>query len=166
MSSELLVRTNLGWLSQARALLESMTDEQYAAHNTGGQMRHALEFYQCFLQGLPHGHINYDARRRDPQVEQCRRTALALADRLARQLQEVALMAVDHPLRVRMEDASPDDPELLSSVGRELQVLSSHTVHHFAILALALPAAIEMSPTFGVAPSTLRYRAGLRQETA
>jgi hypothetical protein len=30
------------------------------------------------------------------------------------------------------------DPFLLSSVARELQALSSHTIHHFAVMAMTL----------------------------
>jgi hypothetical protein len=47
-----------------------------------------------------------------------------------------------------------------SSAGRELQVLASHTTHHYALIALLLQArGIEVEPGFGVAPSTLVYRA-------
>jgi len=47
-----------------------------------------------------------------------------------------------------------------SSVSRELQVLSSHTIHHFALIAMTLRLhGVEMDPDFGMAPSTLRYLA-------
>ena len=45
-----------------------------------------------------------------------------------------------------------------STVERELQVLLSHTVHHYALIAVALRLhGLEVDPEFGVAPSTLRY---------
>jgi hypothetical protein len=47
-----------------------------------------------------------------------------------------------------------------SSISRELQVLSSHTIHHFALIAITLRMhGVEMDPDFGMAPSTLRYLA-------
>jgi hypothetical protein len=46
-----------------------------------------------------------------------------------------------------------------SSVGRELLFLSSHTVHHWALVAALLRhQGIEPGVEFGVAPSTLDHR--------
>ena len=62
-----------------------------------------------------------------------------------------------------MEDADPrdfDNSFMESSISRELQVLSSHTIHHFAMIAMTLRFhGIEIDPEFGMAPSTLRYLA-------
>jgi hypothetical protein len=50
-----------------------------------------------------------------------------------------------------------------STALRELQFLVSHTVHHYAVIALILRArGLEPGPDFGVAPSTLKYE----QETS
>jgi hypothetical protein len=63
----------------------------------------------------------------------------------------------DHLLEVRVENG---DGHLTSSVGRELQALSSHTIHHFALIAVTLRLhGIQVDPIFGTSPSTLRYRA-------
>jgi hypothetical protein len=64
-------------------------------------------------------------------------------------------------LLVRAEDIG--DPASASawspsSVGRELQALLGHTVHHYAIIALLLRVeGIEPGEEFGVAPSTLAH---------
>ncbi len=50
-----------------------------------------------------------------------------------------------------------------SSLRRELHFLLSHTVHHYALIAMILARhGVEVEPDFGVAPSTLRHWA--RQE--
>jgi hypothetical protein len=65
----------------------------------------------------------------------------------------------DWELAVRIENAD-EDVYLTSSVGRELQALSSHTIHHFALIAIALRVhGLEVDPDFGMSPSTLRYQA-------
>ena len=66
----------------------------------------------------------------------------------------------DRALMVRMEDAGPTpDCWMSSSLARELQMLSSHTIHHFALIAMTLRAhGVELDADFGVAPSTLRAR--------
>jgi hypothetical protein len=62
-----------------------------------------------------------------------------------------------------MEDGDTSEVQdsfMRSSVSRELQVLSSHTIHHFALIAMTLRAhGVDLDPEFGMAPSTLRYLA-------
>jgi hypothetical protein len=69
-----------------------------------------------------------------------------------------------------MEDAEGtgvEDDLLDSSVGRELQVLSSHTIHHFALIAFTLRVlGIEVDRNFGMAPSTLRYEQNAKADAA
>ena len=75
----------------------------------------------------------------------------------------------DAALTVRMEDAPEGCPAawMPSSVARELQAVRSHTIHHFALIAMTLRAwGIEVDSTFGVAPSTLRYREPKAQAAA
>jgi hypothetical protein len=69
-----------------------------------------------------------------------------------------------------MEDADSDavrEGFMESSISRELQVLSSHTVHHFALIAITLRThGVELDSDFGMAPSTLRYLASKTAEAA
>jgi hypothetical protein len=170
-----LIATNIRWLRQALRLLERLDDSVYsgaapgfAPHRVGAHLRHVLEFYQCFLGGLDSSHIDYDSRRRDESIERSRHTA------------SIAIRSIIHALGtraeqerivwVRMEDAEASgvrDSFMESSVSRELQVLSSHAVHHFALIALTLRAHGEqIDPDFGMAPSTIRYLASKTPEAA
>ena len=48
---------------------------------------------------------------------------------------------------------------LVTSLARELEFLVSHTVHHYALVAvLAHAHGVIMPADFGMAPSTLKYR--------
>jgi uncharacterized damage-inducible protein DinB len=172
MRQHLLVQSNIQWLRQALRLLTVLTDENYcnspagfSPHRIGGHLRHILEFYECFLDGLSSGHIDYEARKRNPLIENSRTVAMESAAALIDRLQSDELPGVDWIVWVRMEDSDHqklEDRFLTSSLARELQVLSSHTVHHFALIAMTLTAlGIPVDPDFGVAPSTLRYRARL-----
>jgi hypothetical protein len=170
-----LIAANIRWLRQALRLLERLDDCVYsgaapgfAPHRVGAHLRHVVEFYQCFLDGLEWSHIDYDSRRRDESIERCRQTA------------SIAIRSIIHALAtrseqerivwVRMEDAGASgvrDSFMESSVSRELQVLSSHTVHHFALIAMTLRAhGVQMDPDFGMAPSTLRHLASKTAEAA
>jgi uncharacterized damage-inducible protein DinB len=167
---EYLISANIGWLRQAEILLSRISDAAYTAtpsglapHKAGGHLRHILEFYECFLAGLPASHIDYDARQRDLSLERSRQAAQERIHRLIRCLETESALRTDSVVWVRIEDSAGSripEPFLISSVGRELQVLSSHTIHHFALMAMALRAlGVPVDPDFGMAPSTLRYMA-------
>jgi len=164
----LLIETNVRWLCQAQELLERISDDAYAAcpdsiapHRVGGHLRHILEFYECFLDGLDGSHIDYDSRRRDLAVETNRGAALRKIASISGRLRTEKILLADNIIWVRMEDAEAAEVPrafLVSSTGRELQALSSHTIHHFALMAMTLRAlGVEADRDFGMAPSTLRY---------
>jgi hypothetical protein len=164
----MLIRANLDSLLQALALVEGIDDQAYGEapprlpnHKVGAHLRHIIEFYECFLDGVEDGHIDYDSRRRDETIQTSRQAAVARIRSIIFRLENTAALRSDRILWVRMEDAAAHagmDPFLTSSPGRELQVLSSHTIHHFALIAVTLIAhGIQPDPRFGMAPSTLRH---------
>ena len=161
-----LVQVNIGWLRQVLSLIDQMDDETFstsppglAPHRVGSHLRHVLEFYQCFLGGLATSRIDYDARKRNESIERRRHSAAANIRSIISRLDEVSFFEGDWELAVRMENAD-EDVYLISSVARELQALSSHTIHHFALIAITLRVhGIEVDPDFGMSPSTLRYQA-------
>jgi len=171
-----LIETNVHWLQQALRLLDRVDDNSYSTspagmspHRPGGHLRHVIEFFQAFLDGLHSGVIDYDARRRDPEIERSRIAAAAAIRRVVRALETTQALRLEANVWVRLEDASArnvSDSLMHSSISRELQVLSSHTIHHFALMAMTLRLhGVEMDPAFGMAPSTLRYLAS-RTEVA
>ena len=172
-----LIATNIRWLHQALHLLERLDDSVYSAtapgfapHRAGAHLRHLLEFYQCFLDGLDSSHIDYDSRRRDESIERSRHTAAIAIRSIIHALDTRAALHEERIVWVRMEDAESNDVSdsfMESSLSRELQVLSSHTVHHFALIAVTLRAhGVQMDPDFGMAPSTLRHLASQTAEAA
>jgi len=172
-----LIATNIRWLRQALRLLERIDERVYSTtapgfppHRAGAHLRHVLEFYQCFLDGMESSHIDYDGRRRDEAIERCRQTAALRIQSIIHALETCAELRQERIVWVRMEDAADSgvrDNFMESSLSRELQVLSSHTVHHFALIALTLRAHGEpMDPDFGMAPSTLRHLASKTAEAA
>jgi len=172
-----LVETNVRWLRQALRLVGSLDDTSYTTtprglnpHRAGAHLRHILEFYQCFLEGMESSHIDYDARRRDDTIEYSRDSASAAIRAIIRTLETSRDLYQERIIWVRMEDADSNavrERFMESSISRELQVLSSHTVHHFALIAMTLRMhGVEIDPDFGMAPSTLRYLASKTVEAA
>ena len=168
-----LIDSSLKLLTQGLELLDRMNDWGYISspdalpgQRISSHFRHVIEFYECLPGGLRLSQIDYDARRRDAQLEIDRRVAAVRIRALIARLSG----AEDSILFVRIEDsegAGLEHGRVVSSVGRELQALSSHTVHHFGLIAmLARLLGIPVEDDFGFAPSTMRYRASQRSEAA
>ena len=164
-----LIDLNKRWLRQALALLGQIAHEQFstspaglAPHRVCGHLRHIIEFYECFLDGLESTHVDYDSRKRDLSIESSPASAAIRISSLIDRLAAEPALGFEMILFVRAEDADGlglADPYLMSSVARELATLSSHTVHHFALIAMTLRAhGMTIDPDFGVAPSTLRHQ--------
>ncbi len=169
-ASTALIDMNVRWLRQALELVDRLDDTVYASsptgfapHCVGGHLRHVIEFYRCFLDGIESFHIDYDSRPRDAAIEKSRTAAAAAIRSILQRLESSTEPRMDAAVWVRIEDASAFDLKdsfIVSSTTRELQVLASHTIHHFALMALTLRLhGVEVDPAFGMAPSTLRYLA-------
>lgn len=168
--SQLLIDDNVVLLRSAIDLLCKLDDEKYAMKQVKGEkagigphLRHVLDHYQCFLRGLQGSYIDYDQRLRLDEQETFCGAAIEFMSDLILELDEAKQYVVDHPLTVRMDCgtnyACAEEATCHSSFGRELQFLVSHTVHHFAIIAIyCVEMKIEVPEGFGYAPSTLKYQ--------
>lgn len=170
-------RANIEYLEQGVALIDRLADGLYAAPppgpypgGVGAQFRHCLDFYDCFLRDLPTGRIDYGRRLRDARIETDRAHAQTKARAICSALRGLTREGVERALEVRAEDAEPG--RLLwsgSSAGRELQFLISHTIHHYALIAVLLAAqgydVSQEFPELGVAPSTLEHWNGAHSRT-
>lgn len=163
-----LVQENRLLLDQAVHLVETLETRVYANNavppfnsGVGMHIRHILDFYTCFLSGMDSGCIDYDRRLRKPDVETDPAAALAGIRAVWKQLESVG--EVDREILSKNDDGGHRNPEACfspSSPGRELQFLASHTVHHYAMIAMILMhQGIRTPKTFGIAPSTLAHRA-------
>ncbi len=177
LRQELLIEGNVHLLRQAQSLLAPISDRIYkdspagfAPHRVGSHLRHVLEFYECFLDGVETGHVDYDARKRDEAVGTNRNEAIARIQKIVERLQNCPALRGEMLIWVRAEDSTLEDVQdqyLTSSPARELQVLSSHTIHHFALVAMTLRGhGVAVDPDFGMAPSTLRYLATAKGQAA
>jgi uncharacterized damage-inducible protein DinB len=158
---------NIKLLSQGVDLLVAVEDETFARRSPlapdgsiGKHLRHCLDFYDCFLRGLPAGRVDYTHRERDEEVETVRSVALQRLKETVRRLQ--ALETGTHRTILVREEAAPGGGEggwSGSTVQRELQFLLSHTVHHYALVGILLRSfGLALDEDFGLAPSTLRHR--------
>jgi hypothetical protein len=155
-----LVRQSVALLAQGREVLAGLAPTVY--RGPGAHVRHVIDHYECLLRGLPDGRVDYDARERDRLLEVDPAAARARLASLVRRLGPLAGREAEEPLAVRLDlgvKGGRSADWTRSSLGRELAFLASHTVHHYAIVALLLRGqGVDPGEEFGVAPSTLRHR--------
>ena len=164
-----LIEDNIALLKSVIELLGSMDDRQYCMRQLGGEksgvgphLRHVIDHYQCLLAGVEGDKIDYDHRERSDLVEVSVNRARQVLYDLIAGLEGTRAIPKDKALLVRMDcgtnNEAADQSWCISSLGRELQFLVSHTVHHFAIIDLFCHTMDVPVPNgFGVAPSTLKY---------
>jgi hypothetical protein len=160
-----IVTTILALLEQGLELLDRIPPEIYRGSDAvprpvGPHVRHVLEHYSCFLDGLAARRIDYDARPREAALET---DPAAAGQRIRELVGALALLEpseLDAPAVARLECGLGGESEQWSrsTVRRELHFLLSHTVHHFALIGLLLAQeGIDPGPDLGVAPSTLLH---------
>jgi len=162
-----LAEENVQVLEQLIELVRGMSAAQYQQHvglqgqqTIGKHVRHVVDHYESFLRHSPATGpilVNYEHRRREASLETVPKVA---CDRL-RQLCDNLQQFLDADLQNAVQVEYPTHratSSLSSSVGRELTFLSSHTIHHMAIIgSLAEQLDLRPEPGFGVAPSTQRH---------
>lgn len=161
-----IVEDNIACLRQGVELLLELNDETIAercepcfSSTIGQHLRHNIDHAYCFLKGLPEGHIDYDARARDPRLETDAAYASAALEELAKELGSITEADLDKPVTVIMDSGAALPVAAKSTVRRELQFLLSHTVHHYALINVIRRIQGGATPkNFGVAPSTIKHQ--------
>ncbi len=164
-----LVEENRTWLRQLSQLLEAVSAESYTAAEgpfrrggAGKHVRHVLEFYQGLLNGLPLK-VDYDARVREQALETdpaaARERIHVLLQALSDLERDMGTGAASNPSReVLYRVNGTCCHSIYSTLDRELLFLSSHTVHHLALIKFILEyQGITVPDELGVAPSTLQH---------
>ncbi|TGL75481.1 DinB family protein [Leptospira jelokensis] len=148
-------------LKEGIALLEILPDDFYHSErddglsSVGEHFRHIIEHYQMFLQGIARGYIDYDKRERNLKLETNRTYALEILGTLC-----LALLqnGIPEGQVLVSQNYNPEFPKpvLSSTIERELLFLVSHTVHHYAIIAMILKGyGFTVPNRFGYSPATL-----------
>ena len=153
-------------LSQLTDLVDQIQEGDFVkpaetlSHSTIGQhLRHTLEFFLCFEQGFDKGLINYDKRAHDKLIESDKFLALAAIQRIA----DFVNHLTDKSLK--LEVGYDLEQEIFLTIDttatRELVYNIEHAVHHMAIMKIGIKeiaSYVRLSPDFGIAASTIRYK--------
>ena len=159
------IRAAIHMLKYGAEVLAGLDDGLYrstpaiSSASVGQHVRHILDHFDSLL-GVAGDKIDYDTRRRDPRLEESRALALEKIKTTLDALEKISARpdCLDRAVLVKSDSGGPAPSWTRSSFGRECQYVFSHTIHHFALVALLLRAqGFEPPSNFGVAPATMRH---------
>jgi hypothetical protein len=156
-------------MEQLQRVLERLSDQQYtmpvgllSGATIGQHVRHVVEFFVELNKGYESGEINYDRRKRDHAIESNRLVAIRqlvnIGYGVTRPEKELSL--VTHLI------SGAEEPIVVpTNYSRELIYNVEHTIHHMALLRIAITAvsSLHLPDGFGVAASTIKNRAACAQ---
>ena len=126
----------------------------------GQHFRHIIEFYLSLKKGSKARRVSYDDRERNVLLETQAAYAITFIDKTIGFVSNI-----EDDIAIVLEGNYSNDEEkssfLQSSLFRKLAYSLDHTVHHLAIIKIALKeesSRFEADENFGVAPSTVRFR--------
>lgn len=156
-------------LQQGCTLLRTVSGDVYTRReegphgsSLGAHYRHVLDHFLCLLDGLDSGRIDYDQRRRSPEIENSAAEALFVTESLIDRFRSLSGDDFRRECVVVYSVGYEDDAAqaVVSNVGREVMFCVGHAIHHYAILKmLSLTMDVRLPYEFGVAPSTLKHLA-------
>lgn len=167
-----LIEENTRAIVQLANLVSALLPDQYQRssgahghHTIGKHVRHVIDHYDAFLRAMDEPddrfchQVSYEQRDRLEALETQPAMASGRLGALCRSLSRLG--ADHHEPGVSFSFNYCTDAGIStmnSSIGRELAFLSSHTIHHMAIIGLlAEQQGIQPTTDFGVHPSTLRH---------
>jgi hypothetical protein len=149
---------------QLCAVLLNLTNEQYSLQSKalfnasiGQHVRHIIELFLCLDNGYKTGVINYEKRERNPALETDRILAVEklslISNSIARKDQVLLLEA-------NYREHTENTFIVSTNYWREIIYNLEHTVHHMALIRVALNELtdIVVPQEFGVAASTIRHQ--------
>jgi hypothetical protein len=154
-------------LEQGRLFLDRAGNEAYArplegvfSGTLGAHYRHVLDHFLCLMDGIRTGEVNYDQRRRNPQLEISVEQARLVTESLVHEFRSLPEGIIERECIVTYSVGYRDEPSeaVRSNVAREIMFCVGHAIHHYAILKLlCAEVGVELPYEFGIAPSTLKH---------
>jgi uncharacterized damage-inducible protein DinB len=153
-------------LSQLTDLVHQIREADFVkpaetlSYSTVGQhLRHTLEFFMCFEHGFKKGLINYDKRAHDKLIETDKFIALNAISGISEFVNKVDDKSLK--LEVGYDLEKETYITIDTTATRELVYNIEHAVHHMAIMKIGIKEIapyVQLSPDFGIAASTIRYK--------
>lgn len=161
---QIIINDTISILNQLSQVLNTCTKEDYntipsfCQSSLGGHVRHIIDHYIQFFDQYETGLVNYDKRDRNEDIQTNPQRANQEVLAIIKKLENPLLHQDSDQFLYLVGESGSGESQSMSSVSREVLFLLSHSIHHYAILAMILKdMGKSVQPEFGVAPSTLKY---------
>lgn len=126
----------------------------------GQHTRHTLEFFQCIAEQSASGMLCYDKRHRDHAIEVSPNAAIHSMEAISAWF--TTSFADRHLLlQVTLQESSDRLALIPTTSLREWNYAVEHAIHHMAMIRIGakfVAPGLPLPDSFGVAPSTIKYR--------
>jgi len=156
---------------QLRTIIEQLSEDEFSEKlellnfsSIGQHVRHVLEFYMCLSKGIKTREVDYDKRIRNLLIENDPKYAIGVLEELSKVF---CCEDIEETSLTNTTEFNGVVVKANSSVSRELIYLIEHSIHHYAIIGIALRNHIihvDIPHNFGVAYSTSQHRKSLEPE--
>jgi hypothetical protein len=160
----ILVETTYDLFKQIKLSLNNITNEQYATKSKllhsatiGQHVRHVIELFQELDHGYNKGIVNYEKRKRNYSIETDISFAIIQLKKIIESLYKPNLSLI---LETSYDLENATSIKVQSTYYREIIYNIEHTIHHMALIKIALEQefAKEVPADYGVATSTIKYK--------
>jgi hypothetical protein len=165
-----MISSQLEVIHQAKMYLTNVSTADYTTiispnfiSSAGAHIRHIIDHYLAVITGIESGMIDYDVRSRGGKIETDPTEALQKIDIITEWISQLSPddLAKTITLSTEVSVSTKNVQTVTTSVARELIFAGGHAVHHYAMIAqIALAqesSTLNITPTFGLAPSTATF---------
>ena len=125
--------------------------------SVGQHFRHIIEFYTCFTEAQQTNLVCYDERNRTYLWETSIIETLAILNELKSEINSIDMNKI-----IQLRQNYFGESHLIKSTNqRELMYCFDHSVHHFALIKIAIEThfpTIKVPQNFGIASSTIAFQ--------
>ena len=149
---------------EMKSILLQFDDELYQKElkiisdaSVGQHFRHIIEFYTCFINAQQTNIVCYDERNRTYLWETSIIETLAILNELKSEINSIDMNKI-----IQLRQNYFGESHLIKSTNqRELMYCFDHSVHHFALIKIAIEThfpTIKVPQNFGIASSTIAFQ--------
>ena len=149
---------------EMKSILLQFDDELYQKElkiisdaSVGQHFRHIIEFYTCFTEAQQTNLVCYDERNRTYLWETSIIETLAILNELKSEINSIDMNKI-----IQLRQNYFGESHLIKSTHqRELMYCFDHSVHHFALIKIAIEThfpTIKVPQNFGIASSTIAFQ--------
>lgn len=148
------------FLKTVTTLSYQKTLKPYFMSSSGEHMRHILDHFVSLMNGHKSGLVDYDLRNRNSRIESDQSLALEQLQSIRQWLGNLNKSELNTAIEIKTEVSIAEKSATIipSSLARELIFVTSHAVHHFSIISIAMQMQdLSIDKGFGIAPATASH---------